>query len=356
MFLLGTTAGVAIWQSFQLVTIVPVALGWLVFERRATLRRDIWRYWSTSVAGFLLGVSPVLISNVRNDWWSRDIGSPGIVLPYWERVVQFFTNGLPMALDLRTAITLDWFLWRPLGLLVYAALLTGFVFLWVATFSGRLRREAQLPLAILSVFPFLYAVSPLTSIPDFAGYVVVATPVIALVATCWVNRPWHVVAVTGAAVVLFGTSVARLSFAYEGRHSFEQFRNIGDKEPLPRSFEPLIARLDELGLRRVYASYWIAFRLTFETDERIIAADMRPAALRGTPEGYVIPLPDDPYYTSRRPEYADMVARVEAPAFVLAPGFDVQTTDYLTLVQAGYTREDVGVFRIYHKGALSKGH
>jgi hypothetical protein len=82
---------------------------------------------------------------------------------------------------------------------------------------------------------------------------------------------------------------------------------------------------------------------------------MRPAALRGTPEGHVIPLPDDPYYMSRRPEYADMVARVKAPAFVLAPGFDVTTADYGSLVQAGYTREDVGPFRIYHKGALSRG-
>ena len=32
MFLLGATAGVGIWQSFHLVTIVPVALGWLVYE------------------------------------------------------------------------------------------------------------------------------------------------------------------------------------------------------------------------------------------------------------------------------------------------------------------------------------
>ena len=355
MLLLGVTAGVGLWQSFQLVTIVPVALGWLLFERRATLRRDIGRYWSTCVGGFLLGVSPVLVSNIRNDWWSRDIGEPGIVLPYWERVVQFFTNGLPIALDVRTSITLDWFLWKPVGLLVYAALLAGFVLLWVRTFTGRLRREARLPLAILSAFPFLYAISPLTSIPNFAGYVVVATPALALVGTCWVRRPEHVVAVTGAALVLFATSIMTLSLAYEERESIGQFGNIADKEPLPRSFQPLIERLDELGFRRVYASYWIAFRLTFETDERIIAADMRPAALRGTPEGHVIPLPDDPYYASRRPEYADMVAPVEAPAFVLAPGWDVATTDYASLVQAGYTREDVGAFRIYHKGVLSRG-
>jgi hypothetical protein len=270
--------------------------------------------------------------------------------------VQFYTNGLPIALDIRTPITLDWFLWKPVGLLVYAALLAGFVLLWILTFSGQVRHEAQLPLAIISVFPFLYAISPLTSIPNVATYVVVAIPVLALVATCWVRRLEHMVAVTCVALILFATSAITVSISYDKHHSVGQFWNFGDREPLPRSFQPLIERLDGLGLERVYASYWIAFRLTFETDERIIAADMRPAALRGTPEGHVIPLPDDPHYASRRPEYADMVARVEAPAFVLAPGYDVPTTDYLSLVQAGYTREDVGVFRIYHKGSLSKGH
>ena len=41
----------------------------------------------------------------------------------------------------------------------------------------------------------------------------------------------------------------------------------------PRSFAPLIATLDRLGIDHVYADYWIAYRLDFATQERIIAAE-----------------------------------------------------------------------------------
>jgi hypothetical protein len=35
---------------------------------------------------------------------------------------------------------------------------------------------------------------------------------------------------------------------------------------------PLISTLDELGVDRVYADFWVAYRLDFETNERIIAS------------------------------------------------------------------------------------
>ncbi len=38
-------------------------------------------------------------------------------------------------------------------------------------------------------------------------------------------------------------------------------------EPLPA-----LLRIDRLGVDRVYADFWLAYKLTFETDERIIAA------------------------------------------------------------------------------------
>ena len=40
----------------------------------------------------------------------------------------------------------------------------------------------------------------------------------------------------------------------------------------PRHYGPLVAELDRNSVDRVYADYWIAYRLAFETDERIIAA------------------------------------------------------------------------------------
>jgi hypothetical protein len=40
----------------------------------------------------------------------------------------------------------------------------------------------------------------------------------------------------------------------------------------PRDLAPLVATLDRLGVDRVYADFWLAYRLAFDTDERIIAA------------------------------------------------------------------------------------
>ena len=102
-------------------------------------------------------------------------------------------------------------------------------------------------------------------------------------------------------------------------------------------------------------SYWIAYRLTFDSDERIVAADIRPEALRIKSGSVVVPLPDDPYLKSPHPQYGRLVSRVSAPAFVIAKGFDVASTDYGSLEFARYKTEQVGPFTIYHRGVLSQG-
>ncbi len=43
----------------------------------------------------------------------------------------------------------------------------------------------------------------------------------------------------------------------------------------PRDLEPLVATLDRAGIDRVYADFWLSYRLTFETDERIVAAQSK---------------------------------------------------------------------------------
>jgi len=55
---------------------------------------------------------------------------------------------------------------------------------------------------------------------------------------------------------------------------------------------PLENVLDRLGVSRVYADYWIAYRLAFDTDERIVATNDQfdRAVVRG---GQVTPVPSD---------------------------------------------------------------
>src|SRR6185436_19665218 len=105
----------------------------------------------------------------------------------------------------------------------------------------------------------------------------------------------------------------------------------------PRDFTPLYDELDRLDIRRVYASYWIAHRISYETGERIIAGEMRPEALRSAGNGAIIPLPNDPDIVRRHPQYVDIVGRVPFPAFVIVDGFDPPSTDYEAFRKAHYS-------------------
>ena len=48
---------------------------------------------------------------------------------------------------------------------------------------------------------------------------------------------------------------------------------------VPRDLGPLVAGLDRLGIDRLYTDYWLAYRLAFDTRERIIAAENRFAGV-----------------------------------------------------------------------------
>jgi hypothetical protein len=350
MLLLGLISGLAIWQSFQLVTIVPTALIWL-----AVRRRDLLRYTPHVVVGALVGVLPALLSNIHHHWWSRDIGHPEGEIDYLHRFFQFFTNGLPISLDLRTPVTLHWFVWKPIGVLIYLGLLVAFVWLLRSTQRDRNWRNLNLIAVIALVFPAVYALSPLTSVPNIAGYVIVLMPFTALLLVAPARTAKAAAIISAAALVVMGESVAQVAHDYAQKPR-PDFTHLGTHDPLPRSFAPLIAKLDQLGIRRVFASYWIAYRIDFESNEHIIAADMRPEALTSALNGAIVPVPNDPSYKSRHPQYAPIVLKVHSPAFVFAKGFDPPTTQYDAFgPPGGYRMIKLGVFRIYTRGARSQG-
>lgn len=334
---LGLLTGLGVWQSFQLVTVVPASLAWLFLTRRKLIRN----LWIVALSA-LIGFAPVLAWNATHHWRSSDIGTPGRVVSYSARVWQFFTTILPMTLDLRTPISHEWLMWKPFGIALYGATLTAFAWLaWV-----RRRSDLSLIILVAILFPFVYAISPITSVSDTPVYAVVLMPFLTLLICSWVRTPLQAVAVTSLALFVMAGSVANLHAAWVHRHGGE-FAPLEDHSPLPRDFGPLIAALDRLHITRLYASYWIAYRLDFETNERIIAADMRPAALR-LAGNKVVPEPDDPLLLKRHAQYQPIVARAPRPAFVIAPGFDPSSTDYGSLNAAHYRITAVPPFKIYY--------
>ena len=57
----------------------------------------------------------------------------------------------------------------------------------------------------------------------------------------------------------------------------------------PRSLSPLVAELDRLGIDRVFTNYSLAYRLDFDTNERIVAVENRFEKLVVRRDGDVIP-------------------------------------------------------------------
>ncbi|HEY5058563.1 MAG TPA: glycosyltransferase family 39 protein, partial [Gaiellaceae bacterium] len=338
MALLGLVVGLGLWQSFQLVTIFPAAIGWLLLRRRRVVRLVPF-----AVPGLLAGTVPVLISNIRHSWWSFHIGEIGIQSTYASRIGNYFTNTLPMSLDLRASCTLHWFLWKPVALALYAVAIVVFL---VLAWRARRTNRAVLFL-VVAVFPAISAISQLTGVYTNPGYVDVLLPVLVLALCAWVSRPLQGLWAMGAAVLLLSGSFIDLQANEAG------VRNVPfcpeNVAALPRDFGPLIQTLHRLHITRAYASYWIAYRIDFATGETIIAAEGRPEALRVSPAGGVIPKPDDPSLRPRRPQYDAIVSRSRFPTWVIAKNFDVGNLDLWAFAQAGYRSEDVGTFTIYYR-------
>ena len=253
--LLGLVLGLGWWQTPQVVPIALPALAWLLWQRPG-LWRDVWIAAPVAAVAAL----PWLVSNLAHDWWSFDISSGQT--PYPTRLRGFFSATFPMAFGLRVPFTSEWPLGTALSGLVYAGLICLFAVAW----WRHRTTPAGLLFGVVAAFPFLYALSPSTWIVDEPRYVVVLLPVLALVFAMGLTT------VPRAAVAVLG-GAALSAFVLWHLTSSPAFVERADGLFVPPDFDPLIAELDRQGIDRVFASYWVAYRLDFETSERILAAE-----------------------------------------------------------------------------------
>lgn len=340
--LLGFVIGLGLWQSFQLVTVVPVVIVWLLIRRKGLIRLVPY-----ALPGLLAGLVPVIVSNLRHGWWSLHLGQIGVPSTYFSRIGTFFTNTLPMSLDLRAPCTQHWFLWKPAALVLYAALIAGF-----AVLAWRARRfDRQLVFLVIAAFPLIYAINQLTGTFLNPGYVLMLLPALLIGLCSAVSRPLQGLWVMGAVLILAAGTFVDL----QANASPKTIGACAGWTAVPRQFAPLIDTLNALEIRRVYATYWIAYRIDYETDERIIAAEARTDAIRSNAAGGAIPKPDDPSLNPRHPQYNAIVSRVVKPAWIVDPQVDPGTPDLSAFSANGYRSKTVGPFTIYYAGAESQG-
>lgn len=324
LLLLGLAVGLGWWATPQVLAIALPATGWLIWQRRELLR-DAW----LPVGAALVGALPWLVSNVRHDWHSFEAPPRGGSLA--DSIHNFVAATLPTALGARMPFTLEWVGGAVVGTFLYLVLLTAV--LWTLA-----RRRTQLgPLVpVLAIFPAFYALSPYTWLNEEPRYLVLLGPVLALVVVAAGGTAGRSAAIACGLAVLSVAGVALLD-----RRGVPAAYS--DDVAVPADIDPLLRTLEDNGVRHVFADYWIAWRIVFESNEEIIAAHGQGPLLMTTSARER----RDPGKTGRYPAYYRSVATSPTAAYVFLAGSSMEHGSRRGLLAAGYRRLRSAEFIVY---------
>jgi hypothetical protein len=253
LVLLGLTLGCGLWSSPQVAIIALPALGWLVWRRREVVRGA-----PVVLAAGVVGGLPWLLGNLRHDWYSLH---PGANEGSWTaHLHNLVVATLPEAIGVRLAWSFEWLGTPVVGYAIYITLVAGFVWLlW--------RRPPRLApiLLIVAIFPLFYFVSPYTWLQSEPRYLTLVVPLFAILIAYALTTPARAIAAFSVALALTVGGLIELD-----RHDVVAFRTEGTA--VPESIAPMLDTLRAHHIRYAFASYWIAWRITFESDTAILGA------------------------------------------------------------------------------------
>lgn len=255
--LLGLLGGLSWWNSPQsLYVAVPVVI-WLVWK----LRSRLVLAWP-AVPAALVGAFPWILAHIRN---------PGLPLTYeretsggyLDRLRLFFEAVLPRVTGLpeRHGSLLDELVYPAVAVLVFVA---------VALLAWR-RRHAHQSLLLLSIlsYPLVFASFPTSFYVKDGRYLLALAPVVWLVVAGKVARVMPVLPVGLLLVSALGMPAAR-----------DRFQPGVFGVPIPNDSSPLIKFLGRHRVEAATANYWVSYRITFESDEKVIVTPDDPTLVR----------------------------------------------------------------------------
>jgi len=343
---LGAAAGIGFWTlGLIAVYLVPVGL-FLLWQ----LRLRPWRGYLLAGLAFLAFSSPWWIHNFTHGqagllafYNPQTAGGPlAPILPLGTRIVGFFLIGLTGLLGLHYPWSAEWvsLVLAPLVLVFYGAVLAhgcahwlagrrsgdshsygllwllggSFVVLFVGTRfgsdpTGRYLLPLYVPLCIFSA-DFLEALRQ-RSRAFFA---------VAIVFVLAFNLVGHVRGAQGAAKI---TTQFNTRFQFDNAHDAE-----------------LIAFLLERGQPYGYSNYWVAYRIAFLSDERVILAPRLPYK-----ENLAYVESDDRY-----PAYTARVQAADRVVYVTSnqPALDALLRERFTAQQIAFQEREIGPYRVFY--------
>lgn len=264
--ILGGLFGIGWWINPITPAISASALVWLFFRRRD--RPPIRRLLAV-VAGFGVGSLPWTVWNLRHGWASLaspELGFVGIQGAL-HNLGEIVLHSLPLlASGTRFRIAAGWETFPFSTILVMLA----FVILLVPGIGRLLRGDRVVRLYLLTfavlVLTVIWSRRYVPSEPRVLfPYYMLVPPVLAAglssIATRGSAGRWFAIALGGFLLFAHGMGVA-LEYRHLQNTTTEATADL----------QPLQDALRREGIRHVYTDYWTAYRLTFESNERIVAA------------------------------------------------------------------------------------
>jgi len=325
--LFGLALGLGWWATPQIAILALPAVAWLVWRRPRALR-GVW----LAAPAFMLGSLPWWLYNAQHGWASLHLGrDESSKVGHLHNLV---STNLPTALGLRLPYSLAWLPDVAVAAPVYAACLLGFVYLLA-------RRRSRLEPVLLAaiVFPVLYLVSPYTWLGSEPRYLTLISPILALLVAYAAVPGWRAVAVVVAAVAL---SVAGATIMERDELGAAH----ADGVVVPSDLHPLVRALEALGVRHLYANYWVAYPIDYESGERIVAAKIGGEVVAR--DGRLLPAgSSDRGSEGRYPKYNRVVNRSRDAAYVFVAGGTAEPSLRPRLLRLGYRLVRTNGFDVY---------
>ena len=327
MFFLGALVATGIWCSPQTIFFTAPALVWL-----AVRRFSVTKIAPVGVAGAVVGAFPWWVDQLEHDWFALRSSGASFAMPaYGDHLRGFFETGLPGALGLKLADGSRW-VGGGFGKACYVALLVLFVvsLLWEvvpARARGPLRSARWLLLTMVIVYPFLFALSPFSWFVAHPRYLYYLTPVLALLlARGLVALRWPGIAAGLVVVITLSTG------AFAVMHRDGVFFPSAEGVLIPDDLDPLFDFMAERGIEHVYADYWLAYCVAFESEEQLVVTAYRGAVRHTEADAAVRAAPGAAYLFLR--------GSTSEPVF----------QDEVTAQAIPHERFDVGGFIVYALG------
>lgn len=258
--------GLGLWTSpYIIFFLVALLVSSLPIVVRA-VRRHRWPRATTVVSivvAGMIGAAPLLVDVAANDAAPlRATSAFPVVGTYWSRLGWFFTNGFPAGIGLRETFTFHW-IGGWVGVVAYFAVL---VLVGRGVWLGL--RDLRWDAVGLAASPFLFAFIAFGTRQPNLRYQFFLVPFVALVIARSLERRWqYTSSIAAALMVTAAITVVGLVRMVDISDNSGVFKvgHVGDLRPAERV-------LEANGITDVFADYWVAYRIVYDTNERIVAA------------------------------------------------------------------------------------